>query len=184
MTKRRKSDDTKMDEFDAMRTDDRVDPMDQRFWGVHLVDENPTARTRRYLGRWLHSAIAGSNDRIASAILASKNFNLEVIKNYAKWSALDEEARLKVLAEERDSAKKFEERVRSGINKRSDQVDKVRFHEWVVSCNIEPDNMPELVALISEHQVGIHDYGNKVLREWYREVKPQVIFRSGRPKTT
>lgn len=163
-----------------LQTESPIDPMDERFWGLHAESRRVTPHTIFCLSKLLFNAVQAQRIDHIQTILRCKNFRPDVIVKLVEWSAASENERISMMEEELKYAATFINKFKEGLKSRADQVDKRTFIAWVLENNIEPENIVELKQMIVDQRVNMFSYGNKVIRAWYREAKPDVIFRSGR----
>ncbi len=167
-----------------IRRDCPFDPTDI----VDLVDHANGTRHTPYtifsLSKLLFDAAKEHRKENVRRLLKNPHLSPEVIIKIVEWSAASEAERASLIEKELNYARAFVDKYKEGLSKRGDQVDKRTFQKWVMANNIEPANIVELQKMIVDQKVPIHPYGNKVVRDWYREVKPHVIFRTGRLPNT
>lgn len=175
--------DERFDRIEAayeIRREIPFDPNDIVDLSAHASSKWLTPYTIFSLSKLLFDAAKEHRKTHIRNMLDSPHFGPEVIIKVVEWSTASEAERLSLIESELESARGFVDRYKEGLSKRGDQVDKRVFQEWVMDNNIEPENIVELQKMIVDQKVPIHPYGNKVVRAWYRKVKPHVIFRTGR----
>lgn len=129
----------------------------------------------------LYDAIKQGDEAAASEILDSEEFGLPLIKMLVHWTEMNEEERAKEMAEAGTEAIAKLERIVKGPSQRTDAKDKAVFLKWVRERPVNISNIAELLDSKWGDWPIENSYGSDTLKAWYKEARPDVKLKGGRP---
>lgn len=129
----------------------------------------------------LYNLIKQGNEAVANEILASQELSLPLIKMLVHLTELNEEDRAKEKAKAVVEALAKLERICKGPSQRTDAKDKAEFIKWVREKPVNISNIAELLDVAWGDWPIENSYGSDTLKAWYKEARPDVRLKGGRP---
>lgn len=129
-----------------------------------------------------YEALKADDQVTIARIMALPDFGVHLLQLLVRWTEMNEEERAKVLEQELQEAKSFKNKVKTGSQKRQDQIDKKILIAYFKEKNHVIRNASELEQWPFNDWPLTRNYAIDTLKKQYKEAMPHVKLIGGRPK--